>query len=232
MKKQIPRLIHFCWLSEEPKSQLVLSCMKSWQKHLVDFEFAIWDKESFDINSVSYVKEACEAKKWAYACDYIRLYALYHHGGIYLDTDVFVYKSFEPFLGHSAFSAVEFHTNMFFDTIIEGKKGKDTDGLGIEAAILGAIPKHPWIKACLDYYKDKHFENSLDFMNSMKLPGIMAAISAEKFGFRYDPTFQILENKVYLYPHDVFSRPGPDSLIKYSSHLCAHSWYPKATLSE
>lgn len=227
MTEQIPRLIHFCWLSEEPKSQLILSCMQSWQKHLSDFEFAIWDTESFDIESVSYVKEACDAKKWAYACDYIRLYALYHHGGIYLDSDVFVHKSFEPFLGHSAFSAVEFHTKMFFDTIIEGRVGKDTDGLGIEAAALGAIPNHPWIKACLDYYEDKHFEDSLDFMNSMKLPGIMAAISAEQFGFRYDPTFQILENDVHLYPHDVFSRPGPDSLIKYSSHLCAHSWYPK-----
>ncbi len=79
MTEQIPRLIHFCWLSEEPKSQLILSCMQSWQKHLSDFEFAIWDTESFDIESVSYVKEACDTKKWAYACYYIRLYALYHH---------------------------------------------------------------------------------------------------------------------------------------------------------
>lgn len=35
MTEQIPRLIHFCWLSEEPKSQLILSCMQSWQNILV-----------------------------------------------------------------------------------------------------------------------------------------------------------------------------------------------------
>ena len=227
MKEQIPRLIHFCWLSDDPKPQQILYCLQSWQKHLKDFEIALWDMESFDIDSVPYVKEACAAKKWAYACDYIRLYALYHHGGIYLDSDVLVYKSFEPFLHHSAFSSVEFHTKMFFDSIKEGKQGADTDGLGIEAAVLGAVPGHPWVKACLDFYESKHFENTLEFMNSMILPGVIARISAEDFGFRFEPVFQILKDDVYLYPPDVFSRPGPDSPVKYSSHLCAHSWYPK-----
>lgn len=224
---QIPKLIHFCWLSDEPKPDKIRYCMQSWKKHLTGFEFAIWDTESFDINSVPFVKEACEAKKWAYACDYIRLYALYNHGGIYLDSDVLVHKSFEPFLAHSAFSSVEFHSHLFFDSIIEGRKGNDTDGLGIEAAVLGAVAGHPWIKACLDYYEGKHFTNTLEFMNSMILPGILASISEESFGFRFEPVFQILKDEVYLYPPDVFSRPGPDSVIKYSSHLCAHSWYPK-----
>lgn len=226
MKEQIPRLIHYCWLSGEPMPQQVLYCMQSWQKHFAGFEIALWDMESFDIDSVPYVKEACEAKKWAYACDYIRLYTLYHHGGIYLDCDVLVYKSFEPFLVHPAFSSVEFHSKMFFASIIEGRTGNDTDGLGIEAAILAARPGHPWIKACLDYYEGRHFENSLEFMNSMILPGIIARISAEQFGFRFEPTFQILKDGVYLYPPDVFSHHCPDSIIKYASHLCMHSWYP------
>lgn len=232
MKNQIPKLIHFCWISGEPKPLQVLYCMNSWQKHLKGFEFVIWDKECFNINSVPYVKEACNAQKWAYACDYIRLYALYHHGGIYLDSDVFIYKSFEPFLCHSAFSSVEFHSKMFFKSIIEGKSGNDTDGLGIEAAVLGAKPGHSWIKACMDYYEGKHFENTLEFMNSMILPGIMAEISAKEFGFQFDPVFQLLNDDIYLYPPDVFSRPGPESIIKYSSHLCMHSWYPNVSQSK
>ena len=230
--QQIPKIIHFCWLSGEPKPPNVLHCMESWQHNLPDFEFAIWDMESFDINSISYVKQACNAKKWAYACDYIRLYALYNYGGIYLDCDVFVHKSFDPFLHHSAFSSVEYHSKMFFDSIIAGKTGNDTDGLGIEAAVIGAKPNHPWIKACLDFYEGKHFENTLEYMNSMVLPGIIAGISAENFGFMFDPVFQILKDDVYLYPPDVFSRPGHNSIIKYASHLCLHSWYPKEEIEK
>ena len=140
---------------------------------------------------------------------------------------MFVHKSFEPFLHHSAFSSVEFHSKMFFDSIKEGKTGNDTEGLGIEVAVLGAKPNHTWIKACLDFYEGKHFVNTLDYMNLMILTGIISGISADSFGFKFDPVFQILKDDVYLYPPDVFSRPGPDSIIKYSSHLCMHSWYPK-----
>ena len=39
-----------------------------------------------------------EAKKYAFACDYIRLYAVYHYGGIYMDMDVEVVKSFNDIL--------------------------------------------------------------------------------------------------------------------------------------
>ena len=228
MKEQILRLLHFCWLSNEPKPEMVLYCMSTWQKHLTDFEIVCWDMESFNVESVPFVKEACDAGKWAYACDYIRLYALYHYGGVYLDCDVLVHQSFVPFLHHAAFSSVEFHSNMFYKSIIEGRKGNDTDGLGIEAAVLAAKSGHPWIRACLDYYENRHFENSLAFMNTMILPGIIAGISAEHFGFRFDPVFQILKDDVYLYPPDVFSRLCPENIVKYATHLCMHRWYPHA----
>ena len=61
--QEIPKIIHFCWLSNELKPQKVLYCMESWQRNLPGFEFAVWDMESFDVNSVPFVKEACEAKK-------------------------------------------------------------------------------------------------------------------------------------------------------------------------
>lgn len=33
------------------------------------------------------------AKKWEFASDYARLDIIYNHGGIYLDTDVEIFKS-------------------------------------------------------------------------------------------------------------------------------------------
>lgn len=200
--------------------------MQSWVDHMPEYEMAIWDQESFDVQSVPYVKEACETRRWAFACDYIRLWALYHHGGIYLDADVFVHKPLEPFLNHRVFSSVEFHTRMFYESLKKSGNLTDTEGMGIEAAVIGAEAGHPFIKACLDYYEGRHFINTIEYMESMLLPRIMTVVAIEKFGYRYDPAYQELRDGIILYPPDVFSRPGPDSLIKYASHLCLHSWHP------
>ena len=104
----IPKIIHFCWLSGEKYPELVQKCISSWKKTMPDFQIICWTTENFDINSNTFVREAVACKKWAFASDYIRLYALYHYGGIYIDSDVFVFKSFEPFLANRAFSSVEY----------------------------------------------------------------------------------------------------------------------------
>ena len=42
--------------------------------------------------------DAFDNKKYAFAADYIRLYALYNYGGIYLDMDVEVLKPYGDLL--------------------------------------------------------------------------------------------------------------------------------------
>lgn len=126
-----------------------------------DYTIKEWNTKTFDVDSIPWVKEAYSLKKWAFAADYIRLYALYNEGGIYLDSDVFVRKSFNSFLEHRFFSAVEFHPNS--PTINEilshiDKDGNRLDntilhGFQIQAAIIGSCPKHPYVKECLDFYK-------------------------------------------------------------------------------
>jgi hypothetical protein len=217
---RIPRIIHYCWLSGDPKPEIVQSCMESWQRHLPDYEIVCWDKNRFDVESVAFVKQACEARKWAFAADYIRLHALFHHGGVYLDSDVRVFKSFDPFLHHAAFSSVEFHPEMFNESI---KKGS-TAGLGIEAAVIGAEKHHPWIEHLLDYYTDKKFINDPDFYDNFIVSGIIADLSAASFGFTFRPIYQVMDHDVHLYPPDVFSRIGPENPVRYSSHLLAGSW--------
>ena len=64
-----------------------------------DYEIKLWNTENFDMSKAPvYVREAFEQRKWAFAADYIRMYALYTEGGIYLDSDVKVLKSFDEFL--------------------------------------------------------------------------------------------------------------------------------------
>ena len=90
----IPKIIHYCWLSGNPIPKNLEDCMKSWKKKLPDYKFMLWDFNRFDINSSIWVREAFNAKKYAFAADYIRLFALYNYGGIYMDMDVEVIKPF------------------------------------------------------------------------------------------------------------------------------------------
>ena len=82
-QQKIPKIIHYCWLSGEPFPQNVKKCIASWHKFLPDYELILWDLKRFPLEKNIWVKQAFESKKYAFAADYIRLYAVYHFGGIY-----------------------------------------------------------------------------------------------------------------------------------------------------
>ena len=99
----IPKKIHYVWVGGNPKSKDIQRCMRTWKEHLKDYEIIEWNEDNFDIESNRFVKEAYQAKKWAYVSDYIRAYAIYNYGGIYLDTDVLVLDNLEELLENKAF---------------------------------------------------------------------------------------------------------------------------------
>ena len=84
----IPKLIHLCWLSGDPYPEKIQKCIDSWKKNLPDYEIKLWDAHSIDFEQFAWTKQSYHAKKYASVADYIRFYALYHFGGIYLDSDV------------------------------------------------------------------------------------------------------------------------------------------------
>ena len=240
----IPKVIHCVWLSGEEKPQLVKDCLATWKNIMPDYEIREWGMNDVkDIDS-SFLQKTIAARKWAYATDFLRVYILYKYGGIYMDLDVLVYKRFDEFLEHGAFSSVEFNPTYFYKTMNK----KNVVGMGIEAAVLGAVPAHPWIGEILDFYTDREFINDHDYCMSIIMPKVITKIS-EKHGFVYAPLFQVLDNDVYLYPPDVFSsislRPVRDAVgdlknlgkynkVQYACHLCANSWwdFSRKTLKE
>jgi hypothetical protein len=189
--------------------------MATWSEVMPDYEIICWDAERSPINDAPFVKAAYEARKWTYAADYIRLYALHHYGGIYFDSDVKVHKSFDRFLCHAAFSGIEFHPGMFYRSI----KKNNYAGLGIEAAVIGAVPGHPWIKRALEFYREK----SPEYTTSMIMSGVLPELLLP-FGFKYEPVYQHLDQDIHIYPPDVFSNNNPVSFLKYSTHFCVNSW--------
>lgn len=103
----IPKTIHYCWFGRGEKPALARRCIASWRAFCPDYEIIEWNEDKFDVNSNRYTREAYGQKKYAFVTDYVRLYALYHYGGIYMDTDVEVIRPLDEFLTNRAFSGFE-----------------------------------------------------------------------------------------------------------------------------
>ena len=74
-------------------------------KLFADYEIKECNEDNFDVNIIPYTQQAYEAKKYAFVSDYARFWILYHHGGVYFDTDVEVIRPMDdiiekgPFMG-------------------------------------------------------------------------------------------------------------------------------------
>ncbi len=158
----IPRRIHYCWLSDDPVPDELKRNIVGWKKLLPDYEFVKWDLKRFNKESSVWVKEAIEEKKYAFASDYIRLFAVYHYGGIYLDMDVEVKKSFDELLEEPYMLAYE-----------------SPNENRIEAGCFGAEQHDPFIKACLDHYEDRHFIGKNGILDIQPLSKVMFDILKE-----------------------------------------------------
>jgi hypothetical protein len=131
----IPKVIHYVWVGGEPMGALQRRCINSWRQHLPNYKFRLWDENNLPASVMThpYFQAMYGKRKWAFVSDYVRFWALRHEGGIYLDTDTEVLKSFDPLLGHEVFF------------------GRTKDGF-VAAGVIGAVPEHSVIKAILDVY--------------------------------------------------------------------------------
>ena len=212
----IPKIIHYCWLSKDPYPEKIKTCIASWKKHLPDYEFMLWNFDRFDKKSSLWVKQAFDAKKYAFAADYIRLYALYNYGGIYLDTDVEVLKPFDDLLNQPYFLGKENSENI------------------IEAATVGAEKGCLWIGECLKYYEGRKFEYTFGKYDTKPLPAIIRDIITEKYELKQingKDEIHRDEKNVYVLPVDYFSpKKWDDPTIlditknTYSIHHFAKTW--------
>lgn len=136
----IPKKIHYCWFGQGEMPDLARKCISTWKKYMPDWEYKLWNEDNFDVNQIPYTKEAYEAKKYAFVSDYVRLWALEREGGIYLDTDVEVFKPFDDLLGCHAFVG------------FEGSKH-----LPIGTCVMASEANGLWVKEMLCNYNSRHF---------------------------------------------------------------------------
>lgn len=210
----IPKTIHYCWFGGKEKPELAVKCIESWKKYCPNYDLVEWNEQNFDINSNEYVRQAYEARKYAFVTDYVRLYAMYTCGGIYMDTDVMVLKNLDEYLDHMAFSGFESTTKI---------------PTGIMAAERGC----PLMGKLLRYYDDAVFikpDGSLDMTTNVEIITDMLTPR----GFMPNGQFQIVDGFA-LYPQNIFC-PEHKKLndAKYMKdaatiHYFAGSWKSEAT---
>ena len=136
----IPKTIHYCWFGRGEMPEQAERCIASWRKFMPDWEYRLWNEDNFDLGLNAYAREAYEARKFAFVSDYVRLWALEREGGLYLDTDVEVFKSFEDLLGYNAFAG------------FEGSKH-----LPVGTCVMASEAHGQWVGEQLDAYHDRHF---------------------------------------------------------------------------
>lgn len=179
----IPKTIHYCWFGGNPLPDLAQKCIASWKKYCPDYEIIEWNESNFDINCCDYVREAYEAKKWAFVSDVARLYALVNYGGIYMDTDVEVLKPLNDLLAYEAVSG--FETPDYIPT-------------GLMACCKG----QSLFEELLHDYDGAHFlkeDGSFDTTTNV----VRITETCLKYGLKLDGTLQTI-NGFTLFPRDYF----------------------------
>lgn len=198
----IPKIIHYVWVGGNPKPKNIQRCMKTWQKHLQEYQIIEWNEDNFDIHENKYVEQAYKAKKWAFVSDYIRAKAVYEMGGIYLDTDVLVLDNLESLLNNRAFVGFENPANPF-------------------TAVFGAEKHHPLLKDMLAYYDDRNFS----FDHNDQLAGVntvsVSDILKTKYQAQPNNKEQVLSSGIHVYPDGILCNPSPKSK---TIHVFTGTW--------
>lgn len=210
----IPKIIHYCWVGGNPKPKSVLYCIESWKRFCPDYEIREWNESNYDFTKNEYMKQAYEAKKWGFVPDYARLDIVYEHGGIYLDTDVEMIRSFDGLLEHESFFG--------FEDTGEGSYFVSC-GLG-----FGATKHNELIKTLRNYYDEVSFCNSDGTLNLQPAPRHNTPLFAE-FGVALNNKLQNIHGNAF-YPSEYFCpkvfKTGKTCVTKktYSIHHFSASW--------
>lgn len=204
----IPKTLHYCWFGNGIMPKTERRCMKSWHKHLADFQFKEWNESNFDINVNQYVKEAYNERKYMFVSDYARLYALYMEGGLYLDTDCLVLKSFSPLLNQTGFTSF-------------GGDNKE-----IAAHAIAVEKGNHLIKECLDSYEGQSLYKPDGTIDGTTINVRFTEI-LKKYGYKDDGCEQEIEG-LHIYPMTYFCPVSflPESLPDCFSEntYCNHIW--------
>lgn len=207
----IPKIIHYCWLGDNPMPEEFQGYLVHWKEVMPDWQIIGWT----DAN----VKDLIRDRKWdrvlewgyadkkrlGFLSDLVRYTALVEYGGFYVDTDVEILKPFDVFLDYP---------NVF---------GYIFDAL-VGTAVIGAEQGSHIYRDLLEILYSK-------FESEQKLS--VSNVYVTEYLLKNTDGFLLNgKNKKYddfiIFRKDVFERWSSDKNAGYSWHHCYGSWRRKS----
>lgn len=220
----IPKIIHYCWFGKDKngnrniKSKMILDCISSWQKFLPDYQIIEWSEDNFDINIHPYTKMAYNNKKWAFVTDYVRLYALKKYGGVYLDTDMYIIKSFD-FM--DKIISDNDNNNSYFDLIL----GKEDDKY-ISAGMIASTKDNMYIDKVMSKYNTLQTSETIPKILTETFEKYQTEIKTQcnvkVFESEYFYPYSSENIKKFKYNINNWTCNAPS--VSYGIHLWNYSW--------
>lgn len=207
----IPKIIHYCWFGKNELPEDIKFFISTWRKYCPEYKIIEWNENNFDINQNLYCRQAYEAKKWAFVADYARLKVLSEYGGIYMDTDIEVCKSFNDILSYNLLLGFEADTR-------------------ISTGVIGACKNSNCIKELLLYYDNKSFIKDNKHYDLTTNVEVISKILRDKYDIKLNNTLQIFGDKNIIFPFEYLcAKDLMDGKIKktentYAIHHYNASW--------
>lgn len=204
----IPKTIHYCWFGSNPLPPLAIKCINSWKKKCPDYKIIEWNESNYDISTTPlYVRQAYEAKKWAFVTDYVRLDVVYQNGGVYLDTDVQIIKKLDRFLKDIAFFG------------FQDEAGVAT-GLG-----FGAVKGSLILKDLMKDYEEAEFILKDGTFDDTPCPSRNLSVFL-KYGLKQNGSEQILDGGTHIYPMEFFCPMDfKTGIVKKTRNTATIHWF-------
>lgn len=200
----IPKIIHYCWFGNGEMKPEMKKCLSSWKKYCPDYKIICWNEKNFDINLCDYIREAYEAKKYAFVADFCRLFVLKKYGGFYFDTDIELLQSVERLRKYPAVSGFE-------------------EGSYLQTAFIGSEKDGEWVDYLFSYYHNRKFykrDGSFDITTNVST---ITNMTAEDFYLARNNKEQDL-GVVHIFPKEVFSPKSFSTgiITKTANTICIH----------
>lgn len=210
MTSSVPHLIHYCWFGGNALSATAQRSLKSWEKYAPGFEIRRWDETNAPLKDCAFVQGAYEAGKWAFVSDYVRFWALYRFGGVYMDVGSELIRDISPLMEKAPFSAIELITL--------------TVNTGL---IICCPPGNQIVREVLDVYQRTPFIGTEDYLRSHTVNEIFTTV-LERRGYQRRNTQQVIDGWTILSSDyfDPFYGFGGFHIKKntYSVHHSSASW--------
>ena len=100
----IPPRLHYCWFGPRPEPHPDFRV--GWRRLHPGYEILRWDASNAPVEH-PYLAAVLARRLYSKAADFMRLWLMIHHGGIYLDVDIECLRSLEPLRDRGLFAGFQ-----------------------------------------------------------------------------------------------------------------------------